>query len=189
MNKNPILFGAALIAAVIIGGCATKQDAPPMSSLSTRNDIFAEDVSSKANTGKATMDIVFSLKSISSRLFENYYKHSNPPLRVYVNIDGQTTMLDSEPILENKSTVTANTPESGTGWRYRFNKRIALAPGKHKLTISIPVDDVMVERDIELHAGMNTITITPVYKKKSSKRPYKKPHFSAGVKTLEVLIN
>lgn len=189
MNKKSILLGAALIATIAISGCATNREITPRTPLSTRNDVFSEDSRSEAENGKAITDIVFSVKSISSRFFENYYKHSNPPLRVYVNIDGQTTILDSEPILEDKSTVTADTPESGTGWRYRFNKRIALAPGKHKLTISIPVGDVMVERDIELHAGMNTITITPVYKKKSSQRPYKKPHFFAGVKTLEVLIN
>ncbi len=188
MNKKSILLGAALIAGIVISGCATNRElTSTISSLSTRNDIFSETSNSDTEAGKAIMDIKFSVKSISSRFFEIYYKHSDPPLRVYLNIDGQTTILDAEPVLEDRSPINPDAPESGTGWRYQFNKRIVLAPGKHKLTIAVPVDDVFVERDIELHAGANTISMTPVYKKRSS-RPYKNQHFSAGVKTVEVLI-
>lgn len=188
MNKKSILLGVALIAVVAISGCATKRETTPMSSLSTRNDVFSETSKSEAETGKAITDIKLSVKSISSRFFEIYYKHSDPPLRVYLNIDGQTTILDAEPVLEDRSPIKPDAPESGTGWRYQFDKRVVIAPGKHKLTIAIPVDDVMVERDIELHAGANTITMTPVYQKRSS-RPYRNKHFSAGIKTVEVLVN
>lgn len=188
MNKKSIILAVAFIMSIAISGCATNQGTTPMSSLSTKNDIFPETLNSDTPTGNAITDIKFSVKSISSRFFGIYNKHSNPSFRVYLNIDGQTTILDSEPVLEDKSSVAPDTPESGTGWRYQFNKRITLAPGKHKLTIAIPVDDVMVERDIELHAGANTLTLIPVYKKRPSQRPYKKQHFSAGVKTLEVII-
>lgn len=190
MNKKSIFLGVALIVGIVISGCATNQElTSTILSLSTKNGVFSETSSSETETGNATTDIVFSVKSISSRFFETYTKHSNPPFRIYLNIDGQTTILDSEPVLENKSSINPNIPESGTGWRYQFNKRIALAPGKHKLTIAIPVDDVLVERDIALHAGANTITLVPVYKDKSPRRPSKYQHFSAGVKALQVLIN
>lgn len=187
MNKKSIILGTALIATIVISGCASNREITPMTSLSTRSDVFSEGSRPEAEIGKAKTDIVFSVKSISSRFFEIYYKHSDPPLRVYLNIDGQTTILDTEPIFEDRSPIKPDAPESGTGWRYQFNKRIVLAPGKHKLTIAIPVDDVLVERDIELHAGTNTISMTPVYKKRSS-RPYKNQHFFAGVKTLEVFV-
>lgn len=177
-----------MIATIAISGCATKRETIPMLPQSTKNDVFSETSSSKDEAGKAITNIVFSVKSISSRFFETYYKHSDPPLRVYLNIDGQTTILNTEPVFEDRPPIKPDAPESGTGWRYQFTKRIVLAPGKHKLTIAIPVDDVLVERDIELHAGANTITMTPVYKKRSS-RPYRNQHFSAGVKTLEVFVN
>lgn len=188
MRKKSILLGVALIAGIVSSGCVTNRENTTLSSMTTRSDVFSEISSSEAEIGKTTADIVFSVKSLSSRFFGIYYKHSDPPFRVYINIDGQTTILDAEPVLEDKLSVGPNTPESGTGWRYQFNKRITIAPGKHKLTISIPVDDVIEERDIELHAGANTITLVPIYKKRSSQRPYKTQNFSAGVKTLEVTI-
>lgn len=187
-NKKSIILGATLIAIIGISGCAANREINKVSSLSTRNDIFSETSDSKTESSKAITDINFSVKSISSRLFETYAKHSDPPFRVYLNIDGQTTILESEPVLED-SQKNHNIPESGTGWRYHFNKRIVLSPGKHKLTIEIPVDNVVVEHEIELHAGANTLTIIPVYKDKSPRRPSKYQHFSAGVKALQVLIN
>ncbi len=188
MNKNSTILGAALIAIIGINGCATNPEINTTPSMPTGNDVFSEASSSENKANQAITDIKLSVKSISSRFLETYTKHSNPPFLVYLNIDGQSTILDSEPVLEVKSSIDPNIPESGTGWRYQFNKRIALPPGKHKLTISIPVDDVIVEREIELNAGDNTITLIPVYKYKSPRRPSKYQHFSAGVKNLKVVI-
>ena len=189
MKNKSILIGVALIAAITISGCAANRVTAPLSSLTTRDDVFSEVSSSETENSRAIADIKFSVKSISLRFFEIYSKHSDPPLRVYLNIDGQTTILDSDPVLEDNSSKNHSIPESGTGWRYQFNKRIALAPGKHKLTIAIPVDNMVVEREIELHSGANTLTLIPVYKNESPRRPSKYQHFSAGVKTLDVMIN
>lgn len=186
MKNTSILVGVALIAGMVMSGCATHRENTPVSPMPTRSDVFSETSSSAAEIGATTADIVFSVKSLSSRFFGIYYKHSDPPFRVYLNIDGQTAILDAEPVLEDKLSVDRDTPESGTGWRYQFNKRITLAPGKHKLTISIPVNDLIEEHDIELHAGANTLTLVPVYKKRSSQRPHPTQNFTAGVKTLQV---
>jgi len=80
--------------------------------------------------------------------------------------------VEAQPILEDKSPVDSKVPESGIGWSYQFSKWIALAPVKHKLTIAFPVDDVIVERGVELRSGVNAITATPVYSKRML-RPYK----------------
>jgi hypothetical protein len=191
LNIKLSLIGIVLIAALVSSGCAGNRKFYTLSSISTRNDVFVESSISEAEVGedKSITDIVFSVKSLSSRFFETYMKHSDPPYRIYLNIDGQTTVIDSDPLLEKKSTVSPNTQESGTGWRYQFNKRIIISSGKHKLTISIPVDDVIVERDIELHPGVNAITLEPVYKKNSSQRPYKNQNFVAGLRTVEVIVN
>jgi hypothetical protein len=188
VKYKSIIVGAALIAGFVISGCANNRELMAKSSLSTRNDVFFETSISETGSGKAIADFMFTVKSNSSRFAEIYIKHSNPPYRVYMNIDGQTTVLESEPILENKSPVDSSLPESGTGWKYEFSKRIALAPGKHKLTIVLPIDDVIVEREIALRAGVNTITVIPVYNKRSL-QPYKGHNFTAGVKTLKVMVN
>lgn len=57
-----------------------------------------------------------------------------------------------------------------------------------KLTIALPVDEVIVEREVELHAGANMITVTPLYKKRSL-RPHRGKNFIAGVKTLEISVD
>lgn len=187
MNKS-ILVGVALLAGFVISGCANNRELIVSSSHATRNDVFSEVSGSETGSGKAIADIMFSVKSNSSRFAEMNIKHSKPPYRVHVTIDGQTAILEAEPVLEDVSSADSSAPESGTGWKYKFSKRIALAPGKHELTIAIPVDDVIVKQEITLRAGVNTVTVIPVYKKKML-RPYKGQNFTAGVKTLKVMVN
>jgi outer membrane murein-binding lipoprotein Lpp len=187
MNKS-ILVGVALLAGFVISGCANNRELLKNSSHTTRNDVFSEVSSLETESGKAIADIMFAVKSNSSRIAEMTIKHSDPPYRVHVSIDGQTTFLETEPVLEHVSSADSNVPESGTGWKYKFSKRIALAPGKHILTIAIPVDDVIVKQEITLRAGVNTVTVIPVYNKRML-RPYKGQNFTAGVKTLKVMVN
>lgn len=186
--RKYIHIGMVLIAGFAVSGCANNRDLIAKASLATRNDVFAEAVSPETQSGKAIIDIKFAVKSNSSRFMEIYNKHSNPPYRVHVNIDGQVLILEAEPVLEDKYPADNNLPESGTGWKYQFSKQIVLPPGKHKLTIALPIDDVIVEREIDLRVGTNTITMTPVYNKRSY-RPYKRQNFTAGVKTLDLTVH
>ncbi len=188
MKNKFMLVGVALIAGFVISGCASDRELIVNSSHATRNDVFSESSRSEIESGKAVADIMFSVKSNSLRFAEMYVKHSNPPYRTYVTIDGQATVLEAEPSLEKISPIDTNSPESGTGWEYVFSKRIALAPGKHKITVAIPMDDVIVEQEIALRAGINTVNVIPVYKKRML-RPYKGHNFTAGVKTLKVMVN
>lgn len=188
MKMNVGMAGAALMLCVVASGCANNRDLIAKTSLATRSDVFAEVASSDAQTGKAIINFAFSVKSNSYYLMGTYGKHTAPPYRVTLNIDGQATVLEAEPILEDKSPVDSNVPESGVGWKYQFSKRIVLASGKHKLTIALPIDDVIVEREIELHSGINTIAVVPMYKK-TLLRPYKGQNFKAGVRGLEITVN
>lgn len=188
MNRKSILVGAILLAGFVISGCANKQELPGPSTLSSRDDVFSETSSSQVESGKALANIMFSVKSNSSRIAEIYVKHSNPPYRVHLKIDGQTTILESEPVLEEKAPITSKIPESGTGWKYTFSKQTTLAPGKHTLTIALPIDEIQVKGEIELIAGMNMISLNPVYNRKLL-RPFKGQNFSAGVKSVELTVN
>ena len=188
MKMNVSLAAVALMLCVVTSGCANNRDLIAKSSLATRSDVFTEAVSSDVQAGKAIIDFSFAVKSNSYYFMGTYGKHTAPPYRVTLNIDGQTAVLEAEPILEDKLPVDSNVPESGTGWKYQFSKRIALTPGKYKLTIALPIDDVIVDREIELYSGINTVAVKPVYKK-TSLRPYKGQNFKAGVRTLEVTVN
>ena len=184
---NVGMAGAALLLCVVASGCANNRDIITKTSIAIRSDVFTEAVNSDVQTVKAIIDFSFAVKSNSYYLIGTYGKHTVPPYRVNLNIDGQATVLEAEPVLEDKSPVDSSVPESGTGWKYQFNKRIALAPGKHKLTIALPIDDVIVEREVELRSGTNSITVTPVYGKRNL-RPYKGEYFTAGVKALDVIV-
>jgi len=188
MKKKSIITGAILMTGIVISGCANKPEFSGSSSLSSKNDVYSDTSPSEAESGKALVNLMFTVKSNSARFAEIYVKHSNPPYRVHVNIDGQSMILESEPVLEDKAPIDPNLPESGTGWKYTFSKQLALAPGKHMLTIALPIDKVLVEGEIEVQAGMNTISLKPLYNKKLL-RPSKSQSFSAGVKTVEVAVN
>ena len=172
---------------VAASGCANNRDLIAKASLATRNDVFTEAVSSDAQAGRAIIDFTFSVKSNSYRFVETYGKHSDPPYRVHLNIDGQTAVLEAEPVLVDKSPVDLKLPESGIGWKYQFSKRIALAPGKHTLTIALPIDDVIVEKEVELRSGSNSVSVHPVYSRRNL-RPYKGENFTAGVKSLDIIV-
>lgn len=188
MNKIYMLLFAWLIIGAAVSGCASNRDIISKAAIAERNDIFTDVNDSSIHQGKAIADIKFPIKSNSSYFMGSYNKHTNPPYRVSLKISGQVATLEAEPVLEDMSPIDSTIPESGTGWRYQFSKRIALAPGKHLLTIALPIDDVIVEREIELRPGINTVTMTPVYKRKML-RPYKGENFTAGVKSVDVIVN
>ena len=188
MKMTVRMAGAAMMLCVVVSGCANNRDLIAKTSIATRSDVFTEVVNSDVQTEKAIIDFSFAVKSNSYYLMGTYGKHTAPPYRVTLNIDGQATVLEAEPLLEDKSPVDSKVPESGIGWKYQFSKRIVLAPGKHKLTIALPVDDVIVEKEVELHSGSNSISVQPTYSRRNL-RPYKGENFTAGVKTLALRVN
>lgn len=187
MKMTVRMAGTALMIAAVVSGCANNRDLITKTSIATRSDVFTEVVNSDVQTGKAIIDFSFAVKSNSYYLMGTYGKHTAPPYRVTLNIDGQATVLEAEPLLEDKSPVDSKVPESGVGWKYQFSKRIVLAPGKHKLTIALPVDDVIVEKEVELHSGSNSISVQPTYSRRNL-RPYKGENFTAGVKSLDIIV-
>ena len=186
MKTTQHLICITMIATLLISGCANSRELK--ASIESKQDVFTDVLGKDALSGKATADIKFSVKSNSSRFLWFYNKHTDPFYTVHLSIDGQATVLESEPILEDISPIDANVPESGKGWKYQFSKRVVLTPGKHKLTIALPVDEVIVEKEIVLREGANTIIIKPIYKS-TLLRPYKGENFKAGVKSVEVLLN
>lgn len=188
MKMTLISSGLALMVCLVAGGCASNRNFIAAASSENRQDVFSEVTGKNVQPpGITTADVRFSVKSISSRFMWMYFKHTDPPYQVHLNIDGQTAILDAEPVLEDRSPIDSTAPESGTGWKYEFSKRIALASGKHKITVALPVDDVIVEQEVVLREGANTIVLKPLYKMRML-RPYKGENFTAGVKALEITV-
>lgn len=187
MKQRIVLYVSALCVGAAMCGCAANEKLIAEVSRTQRNDIFTEVRDATPPPGMATVEFNLSLKSNSSYFMGSYVKHTNPPYRVNLSIDGQETIVEAEPVLEERLPIDPTVPESGTGWKYRFVKRIALAPGKHHLSVVLPLDNVRVEREIDVRPGSNAVTVTPVYKRKML-RPYRGENFSAGVKRMEVTV-
>jgi len=187
MKNTAMLVGVAMIAGFALAGCANNREQLVQSVHSNGNEIFSGAAVSKAEPGMANVDFSFSVKNNAARFAWMSFKHRNPPFRVHVTLDGKTTILNAEPKWDDVGALLANVAESGAGWKYQFSTRFAVTPGRHKLSIALPVEQVVVERTIEVRAGENTIIVHPVYQKKLL-RPYKGHHFSAGVETLDVRV-
>ncbi|MHC1696640.1 MAG: hypothetical protein AB9919_00955 [Geobacteraceae bacterium] len=187
MKNTAMLVGVAMIAGFALAGCANSREQLVQSSRITGNEVSSGTAVSKTEPGMATVDFSFSVKSNAARFAWMSFKHGNPPYRVQVTLDGNTTTLYAEPKWDTGGPLPANVAERGAGWKYQFSTRFAVAPGSHKLSIALPLDQVLVERTIEVRAGENAIIVHPVYKKKLL-RPYKGHNFSAGVDTLEVCV-
>lgn len=184
------LVSIAVLATVLalISGCACNRNAVIIAGESTRHDIFKEVFESTASSDKALLKIDFPVKNFKARFVNTYIKHSDPPYTVIVNIDGQSIELTNEPVLEDSPGDFMKNPEVGTGWKYNFRKELLLDPGKHHVTIAVPLSDVVVEKDVALNTGTNILQLIPVYNASVTRyRDY--PRFNHGLKWISVLLN
>lgn len=188
MKRIATFIGTALLLGLTISGCAGNRDAIAKASLTTREDVFQQAQSTEPATGGALLKVEFPVKANKSSFITTYYKYENPPFTITVNIDGQATVVTAEPILEKLAGDFKENPEAGTGWKYTFNKSLVLQPGKHHVTVAVPLADVIIERDIDLKAGENFLKLTPVYSASVSKYS-RYPHFNKGLKGIAAKLN
>lgn len=188
MKRIAILIGTALLLGLTISGCAGNRDAIAKASLTTREDVFQQVQSTQSAIGRGLLKVEFPVKAYKSFFITTYYKYENPPYTITVNIDGQAIVLTAEPVLEKLAGDFKENPEVGTGWKYTFNKSLVLRPGKHHLMVAVPLEDVIIERDIDLKAGENSLILTPVYNSSVSRYP-QYPRFYKGLKSIAVKLN
>jgi len=184
------LVKVALLTMVVVSmsGCAGNRNAIVKAGESTRQDVFKEATASAAVSDKALLKIDFPVKNFKARFIENYIKHTDPPYTITINIDGQSVVLASEPVLEDISGDFKENPEVGTGWKYNFKKELLLETGKHHVTIAVPLSDVVIEKDVTLKAGANLMQLAPVYNASISRYP-NYPRFSHGLRSAVVKVN
>jgi hypothetical protein len=152
-----------MVALATMTGCAGSRNSVVKVGESTRQDVFQEITESKHTQGKAILSIEFQIKCFKGRFINVYLKHSDPPYTVTVNIDGQSVVLTDEPVLEDSPGDIKDSPEAGTGWKYSFRKALVLDPGRHHLTVTVPLSDVIVGKDVTLNPGINRLQLIPEY--------------------------
>jgi len=188
MIKNIKVISAVFIVGAVLTGCAGNRDLIAKASTSSRQDVFQEIMPSKTAPAKTQLTVEFSVKNFKSRFVNIYSKHTDPPYTAVLNIDSQAVVLSDEGVMEDLPGDAGKNPEVGTGWKYNFKKSLVLQPGIHRISIAVPVSDVIVEKEIELKGGANSLKLLPVYRTRLTKKP-DYPVFSAGLQGIKALLN
>ena len=89
-----------LVVLSALSGCAGNRSTVLKAAGSTRQDVFQEYSESDSRSDRALLNIEFTIKCFKGRFINTYLKYSDPPYTVTVNIDGQSTVLSDEPVLE-----------------------------------------------------------------------------------------
>lgn len=191
MKKMNLLF--LVTAATLISGCADSSALIRKSSASIRTDVFKELADGgTVPAGYADLRVVSSLKTHLPGIYSASDIHGTPEYRLLVNIDGQVAQLQGSLSKENDSSGLRD-PEAGEGIRYRFEKKLRLRAGTHRVVIAIPADDIAEEREFTLPEGSsNSLVLEPVYKGAPSKRRpavYGVTSFKEGIRGFRVLLN
>lgn len=186
--KTLVKMILSISALVILSGCSFNNNSVHKPGSVIHRDIFQESSVTNIPASKASVQIEFSVKNNKARIVETYIKHSDPAYTVTVNIDGQLTEITNEPVLEDLPGDFKKNPEVGTGWKYNFKKDLLLEPGKHHITIAVPLSDVIVEKDITLSAGTNKLKVIPIYNA-SAVRNQEHPRFNHGLNKVELFLN
>jgi hypothetical protein len=188
MKNNIMVIGAVIMLIAVLTGCAGNNDLIAKASTNSRQDVFQEAQNTQGITGKAVLNLEFPVKNFKSRFVNSYSKHTDPQYTIVLNIDGQTTVLSVDPVLEDLPGDFKKNPEVGTGWKYNFKKTLTLQPGKHRVSIAIPVSDVIIEKEIDLKEGENNLKILPTYIASISRYP-NFSRFSHGLRGITAKLN
>lgn len=183
-----IIFVLWTVIMVTMVGCAGNREVILKASTQTQQDVFHVADTSQIVPGKALLKINFPVKTYKGRLDGIYLKHSKPDYTAIINIDGQPIELTAEPFLEDLPGDFREYPEAGTGWKYVFKKTLQLEPGSHRITIAVPLSNVVVEKTLTVKQGENQLKLDPIYNASVSRYPHY-PRFSKGLRGVDMQLN
>lgn len=195
MNKaKAVVILVAVVGLGILAGCAGNQGLIQGINNSSRQDVFQElTANAPISSGYADLQVVSSLKTHLPGAFSERDLHGTPEYKMLVNIDGQTAQLAGSPFQEKRGKQSLQDPEEGQGVRYTFQKSLRLKAGTHRIFVSLPFDDVAVERQITLKEGsINTLVLEPIYMSVNEKRRpgfYSTVSFKEGIKGFQIKLN
>lgn len=183
-----ISVAVSLIVVTTITGCAGNHETILKIAAGPRRDIFQVVSASQAVSGMTLLNIEFSVKYYKYFYFNTYIKQIDPPYKVVINIDDQVVELTDEPILEDLPGRYSENPEAGKGWKYQFRKTLLLNPGKHRISIAVPLSDVIIEKEVILKEGNNMLKLEPIYNAPITKY-LAQPRFERGLRSISIKLN
>lgn len=186
--KHDLKLLSAIAMATILSGCAGNREFIAKTAISSRQDVFRELQAGQTVDEKTMLAIEFPVKNYKTYFVNRYYKHTDPPYTAILNIDGQATVMSDDPVLEEMPGDFTKNPEAGTGWKYVFKKVLLLKPGKHRITVAVPLSDLVFEKEIELKEGANNLKFLPLYNASATRFP-NTPRFSKGLREIRSILN
>ncbi|HBA86461.1 MAG TPA: hypothetical protein DCZ75_00330 [Geobacter sp.] len=191
MKRVGLIFLLTLAAA---GGCADRSTLIRTETAS-HGTAVAEELAKDGSLpqGYAALGITASFKTHADRPSLVYDPHGTPDFKLLVSIDGQETSLRGALQEEKGGSLDLVDPENGPGIRYRFDKKLRLKAGVHRVVVALPGDGVVLQREISLAEGkVHSLVVEPVYGAKSGKpRPgiSNATSFREGIRTLRILLD
>lgn len=187
--------GAVLVA--MFAGCSGTAKMIAAKSQSERADVFSE-VTDTGAKPQGYVDMV--VKANIKTHVPGYYSgesetslHGKPGYPFVLNIDGQAAVWkvdgheDVKPAYDDQGN-TSTDPEARKGIKYTLEKKLRLREGAHKVYLALPGDDYIVEAELALRSGEETVLeFKPIYRYK--KIPTRIPTFLEGIHAYEVYVN
>ena len=190
-------YVSVVLLITVLAGCGVMAKMIAAKSQSERADVFTE-VTDTGAKPQGYVDLV--VKANIKTHVEGYHSdesgkslHGKPGYPFVLNIDGQAVVWkvdgqkDIDPAYDEQG-YTSRDPEAGTGVSYILEKKIRLRGGAHKVYFVLPEDDYIVDADITLRSGEQTVLeFKPLYWHKHT--PYHIPTFLKGVRKYEIYLN
>jgi hypothetical protein len=184
---------ALLVAVAVTSGCATGNELIKMSSISTRGDVFqVRSDGGPVADGYSELSLTSSLKTHKPGLYSAKDVHGTADYKLLLNIDGQVTEIRGALREENIEPRGLRDPEAGEGIRYIFRETVRLKSGTHRIVVVVPGDNIAIEREITLSAGINNLVLEPIYGAVAAKRQpgfYGVTSFNEGIRGFTALFN
>lgn len=179
----------------LLNACAKNVEIIKSASVTTRSDVFRELPERAAvPPGYADLYIDASLKTHKPGIYPFERKpHGTADYQLLLNIDGQATRIKGTLREEDGIPRAVRDPEAGEGIRYNFRQDVRLKAGRHKITVAIPDDSIVIVKEVALSEGStNYLLLEPVYGRLSIRQRtgfYGLTSFSQGLKGLKAYLN
>lgn len=193
MNRI-IMMMLAFVFCAFLGGCAATGELAKTASVSSRQDVFAEQAPGQPPPpGYAELRIVSSLKTHKPGKCFGRDGHGTQEYKLLLNIGGQETEIAGDLSEENRESGSSKDPEEGEGIRYQFMRNLYVKAGAYRVVATLPADNIATERQIVLAGGsINTLRLEPVYHLRLTHRRLgegRLPTFRQGIKQFRVVLN
>jgi len=178
MRSLPVIV-VIVVAALWMEGCAQSVRQVDALAETGTTGVFTEVADGFIQPGK--VDVVVTL-SIKTHLANHYLLesgkslHGKPGYPFVLSIDDQTVIWREDGSAETTAAYDPNglrTPEGGSGRRYVLEKRLRMAPGRHRVAVGLPEEPVVCAFDLTIGERDKpyVLELRPTYRRSGKERP------------------